>query len=244
VLKTLVFMNTLEANTRTTKSKGDVRSLRLNGNVPAIIYGGSEKNKKISISKKTLKSMLDKEGFLSSIITLNIDGKNQNVLPREVAYNVISDDPTHVDFLRIVPGVKIKIEVPVQFINHESSPGLKRGGVLNIVRRKVELNCPSEKIPESIILNLDGIDIGESFKISSVKLEDGVTPTILGRDFVIATLAAPTVMKEPEKPSEAEAEEGAEATEEGKDAAPAAEGDKKEGEEKKVPEKKAPEEKK
>ena len=237
-------MNTLEANTRTTKSKGDVRSLRLNGNVPAIIYGGSEKNKKISISKKTLKSMLDKEGFLSSIITLNIDGKNQNVLPREVAYNVISDDPTHVDFLRIVPGVKIKIEVPVQFINHESSPGLKRGGVLNIVRRKVELNCPSEKIPESIILNLDGIDIGESFKISSVKLEDGVTPTILGRDFVIATLAAPTVMKEPEKPAEAEAEEGAEATEEGKDAAPAAEGDKKEGEEKKVPEKKAPEEKK
>ena len=234
-------MNTLEANTRTGKSKGDVRSLRLNGNVPAIIYGGSEQNEKISVSKKILKSLLDKEGFLSSIIALKVDGKNQNVLPREVEYNVISDEPTHVDFLRIVSGVKIRIEVPVQFINHETSPGLKRGGVLNIVRRKIELKCPSEKIPETIVIDLDGVDIGESFKISSVKLEEGVTPTILGRDFVIATLAAPTVMKEPEKPAEAEAAEGEEATAEakdGKEASPAVDGDKKEGEEKKAPEEK------
>ena len=228
-------MNSLEANTRNTKSKGDVRSLRLKGNVPAIIYGGSEKNEKVSVSKKTLKSLLDKEGFLSSIITLNIDGKNQNVLPREITYNVISDEPIHIDFLRVVPGVKIRIEVPVQFINHEASPGLKRGGVLNIVRRKIELKCPSEKIPEAIVINLDGIDIGESFKISSVKLEEGVLPTIQGRDFVIATLAAPTVMKEPEKPVEAEA---AEASADGKDVTPEAEGDKKEGEEKKAPEEK------
>ena len=234
-LKTLSFMNSLEANTRNSKSKGDVRSLRLSGSIPAIIYGGSEQNEKISVSKKTLKSLLINEGFLSSIITLKVDGKNQNVLPREIAYNVISDDPIHVDFLRVVPGVKIRIEVPVIFINHEKSPGLKRGGVLNIVRRKIELKCPSEKIPESIVIDLDGIDIGESFKISSVKLEDGVTPTILGRDFVIATLAAPTVMKEPEKPAEA-AEEGADSTEEGKDATPATEGEKKEGEEKKAPE--------
>ena len=230
-------MNSLEANIRNTKTKGDIRSLRLKGDVPAIIYGGSEQNEKVSVSKKTLKSLLDKEGFLSSIITLNVDGKNQNVLPREIAYNVISDDPIHVDFLRVVPGVKIRIEVPVIFINHEKSPGLKRGGVLNIVRRKIELKCPSEKIPESIVIDLDGIDIGESFKISSVKLEDGVLPTILGRDFVIATLAAPTVMKEPEKPAEAAAE-GSEAKEEGKDSAQPAEGDKKEGEEKKAPEEK------
>ena len=233
-------MNSLEANTRNTKSKGDVRSLRLNGNVPAIIYGGSEQNEKVSVSKKILKSLLDKEGFLSSIITLSIEGKNQNVLPREITYNVISDEPTHIDFLRVVPGVKIRIEVPVQFINHETSPGLKRGGVLNIVRRKIELKCPSEKIPEAIVIDLDGIEIGESFKISSVKLEEGVTPTIIGRDFVIATLAAPTVMKEPEKPVEAETAEGTEEPADGKDATPAAEGDKKEGEEKKA----APEEKK
>jgi large subunit ribosomal protein L25 len=231
-------MNSLNANTRNTKSKGDVASLRLNGEVPGIIYGGAEKNEKVSVSKKILKSLLDKEGFLSSIITLTIDGKNQNVLPREIAYNVISDEPTHIDFLRVVPGVKIRIEVPVQFINHETSPGLKRGGVLNIVRRKIELKCPSEKIPEAIIIDLDGIDIGESFKISSIKLEEGVTPTIIGRDFVIATLAAPTVMKEPEKPAEAEAVEGEEGADEEKDVAPAAEGDKKEGEEKKAPEEK------
>ena len=229
-------MNLLEANTRNTKSKGDVRSLRLNGNVPGIIYGGTNQNEKISISKKTLKSLIDKENFLSNIITLNLDGKPQNVLPREITYNVISDEPIHIDFLRIVPGVKIRIEVPVQFINHETSPGLKRGGVLNIVRRKIELRCPSEKIPESITIDLDGIEIGESFKISSIKLEEGVTPTIIGRDFVIATLAAPTVMKEPEKP--AEAAEGEEAAADGKDVAPAADGDKKEGEEKKSPEEK------
>ena len=228
-------MNSLEANTRNTKSKGDVRSLRLAGNIPGIIYGGTEQNQKVTILKKTLKSLLEKENFLSNIITLNLDGKPQNVLPREVTYNVISDEPTHIDFLRVVPGVKIRIEVPVQFINHETSPGLKRGGVLNIVRRKIELKCLSEKIPESIVLDLDGIEIGESFKISSVKLEEGVAPTIIGRDFVIATLAAPTVVKEPEKPAEAEAE--AEVAD-GKDAAPTTDGDKKEGEEKKAPEEK------
>jgi large subunit ribosomal protein L25 len=229
-------MNLLEANTRNTKSKGDVRSLRLAGNIPGIIYGGTEQNQKVTVLKKTLKSLIEKENFLSNIITLNLDGKSQNVLPREITYNVISDEPTHIDFLRVVPGVKIRIEVPVKFINHETSPGLKRGGVLNIVRRKIELKSPSEKIPEAIIIDLDGIDIGESFKISSVKLEEGVTPTILGRDFVIATLAAPTVMKEPEKPAEAVADEAA--TVDGKDAPSAADGDKKETEDKKAPEEK------
>ncbi len=229
-------MISLEANTRNTKSKGDVRSLRLAGNIPGIVYGGTEQNQKVTVLKKTLKTLIAKENFLSNIITLNLDGKPQNVLPREITYNVVSDEPTHIDFLRVVSGVKIRIEVPVQFINHETSPGLKRGGVLNIVRRKIELKCPSEKIPEAIVIDLDGIDIGESFKISSVKLEEGVTPTIIGRDFVIATLAAPTVMKEPEKPAEAEATD--EAAADGEDAAPAADGDKKEGEEKKAPEEK------
>ena len=123
----------------------------------------------------------------------------------------------------------------MQFINHEKSPGLKRGGVLNIVRRKIELKCPSEKIPETITIDLDGIDIGESFKISAIKLEEGVAPTIIGRDFVIATLAAPTVMKEPEKPAEAAVDEE---VADGKEAATVADGDKKEGEEKKAPEEK------
>ena len=188
-------MNSLEANIRENSTKGQLNTIRKNGNVPAIVYGGKDKNQKISVSKKLLKLLIEKDNFLSNIITLKIDGKSQDVLPREIKHDILSDEPTHVDFLRVLPGVKIKIEVPVNFINHEKSPGLKRGGVLNIVRRKVELKCPSEKIPESLTLDLDGIDIGESFKISSVKLEPEVIPTIQGRDFVIATLAAPTVMK-------------------------------------------------
>ena len=178
------------------------------------------------------------ENFLSNVVTLNVDGKPQNVLPREIKYHVISDEPIHVDFLRVVPGVKIRIEVPVQFINHEKSPGLKRGGVLNIVRRKVELKCPSEKIPESLVIDLDGVDIGESFKISSINLETDVVPTIRGRDFVIATLAAPTVMKEPEKPAEAEAAEGEAGSEAADGEKPAADGEAKDGEDKKAAEEK------
>jgi len=237
-------MISLEANIRNTKTKGELSILRNNGGVPAVIYGGEAQNETVSISKKLLKSLIDKENFLSNIVTLNVDGKPQNVLPREIKYHIISDEPIHVDFLRVVPGVKIRIEVPVKFINHEKSPGLKRGGVLNIVRRKVELRCPSEKIPESLVIDLDGVDIGESFKISSINLETDVTPTIKGRDFVIATLAAPTVMKEPEKPAEEEAAEGeAGASEAGADAAvdgdkPAAEGEKNEGDDKKAAEEK------
>ncbi len=236
-------MNSFDANIRNTKTKGELTSLRNNGNVPAIIYGGEAQNEKVAISKKLLKSLIEKENFLSNIISLNVDGKTQNVLPKEIKYDIITDEPIHVDFLRVVPGVKIKIEVPVKFINHESSPGLKRGGVLNIVRRKVELKCPSEKIPENLVIDLDGIDIGESFKISSITLDEEVVPTIQGRDFVIATLAAPTVMKEPEKPAEAEPAEGEEGAA-GAEAAPAdgdkpaAESAKKEGEDKKPAEEK------
>ena len=232
-------MISLEANIRNTKTKGELSILRNNGGVPAVIYGGEAQNETVSISKKLLKSLIDKENFLSNIVTLNVDGKPQNVLPREIKYHIISDEPIHVDFLRVVPGVKIRIEVPVKFINHEKSPGLKRGGVLNIVRRKVELRCPSEKIPESLVIDLDGVDIGESFKISSINLETDVTPTIKGRDFVIATLAAPTVMKEPEKPAEEEAAEGeAEADAAADGDKPAAEGGKKEGDDKKAAEEK------
>jgi len=245
-------MNSLDANIRENSTKGQLNTIRNSGNVPAIIYGGKDQNQKISISKKSLKMLIEKQNFLSNIITLNVDGKTQNVLPREVKYHILSDEPSHVDFLRVLPGVKIKIEVPVNFINHEKSPGLKRGGVLNIVRRKVELKCPSEKIPENLTLDLDGIDIGESFKISSVKLENDVTPTIQGRDFVIATLAAPTVMKEPEKPAEAETTEGQEGAEGSeavaadgdKSAAEGTKGEKKEGDDKKPAEKKTAEEKK
>ena len=202
-------MNDLEANIRNTKTKGELNTLRSQGNVPGIIYGGEDKNQNISVSKKTLINLLEKDNFLSNIINLKIDGKDQNVLPREVKFDILSDEPTHIDFLRIVKGGKVILQIPVKFINSDKSPGLKRGGVLNIVRRKVELKCPTENIPNELVVDLDGVDIGESFKISAIKLPENVRPTIQGRDFVVATLAAPTVIKEPEKP--AEAAEGAEA---------------------------------
>ena len=243
-------MNSIDATIRDTSTKGQVNILRSKGLVPAIIYGGSENNQKISVSQKLIKSLLEKENFLSNILTLSIDGKSQKVLPREIKYDVVSDEPIHLDFLRVIPGATIILSIPVKFINHEKSPGLKRGGVLNIVRRKVELKCPSENIPTELVVDLDGVDIGESFKISSIKLPEKVVPTIQGRDFVVATLAAPTVMKEPEKPAEAEAAEGeegaegAEATATADGEKPAADGDKKEGDKKEGEAKKAPSEKK
>ena len=208
-------MNSIEASIRNTNTKGEVNALRSKGIVPAIVYGGKNQNQKISVSKKVIKLLVDKENFLSNILTLNIEGNSQNVLPREIKFDTITDEPIHVDFLRIVKGAKIALEIPVKFINNEKSPGLKRGGVLNIVRRKVELKCPTENIPDELVVDLENKDIGESFKISSIKLPEGVTPTIQSRDFVVATLAAPTIIKEPEKPAEetAEGAEGAEGTE-------------------------------
>ena len=202
-------MSTIQATIRTTESKGQVNLLREKGQVPGIIYGGENPNEKISLSKKEVNALIQKENFLSNVISLNLDGKEQKVLPRDITFDTVSDNPIHVDFLRIVKGAKIILEIPVRFINHEASPGLKRGGVLNIVRRKVELKCPTENIPTELVVDLDGLEIGASIKISFIKLPENVTPTIQGRDFVIATIAAPTVVKEPEKPAEATEEDAA-----------------------------------
>ena len=249
-------MSTVEATIRNTNTKGEINSLRIKGNIPAIIYGGSEDNKKISLDKKIIKSLIEKENFLSKIISMKIDGKSENVLPKEIVWDPITDEPIHIDFLRIVKGAKIVLEIPVKFINSEKSPGLKRGGVLNIVRRKVELKCPSENIPKELVVDLDNLDIGSSIKISSIKLPENAVPTIQGRDFVVATVAAPTIIKEPEKPAEETTEEGAEAAAEGAEGeTKSAEGEKdgekkeagKEGEKKeadKKEDKKAPAEKK
>ncbi len=213
-------MSNLKAIKRDGSSSGSTNKLRSNGLIPAILYGGKDPNQKISIEKKAVKDVINSDNFLSKVLELDIEGKKEKVIPREVAYHVVSDEPIHIDFMRIITGKKIILDIPVVFINHPDSPGLKRGGVLNIVRRAVELKCPAENIPTDIIIDLAGTDIGTSIKISSVKLPDKVSPTILDRDFVIATVAAPTVMKEPEKPAEAATEgadgeapaEGAEAT--------------------------------
>ena len=208
-------MSLIQATIRNTKTRGELNALRTSGNVPGIIYGGENANEKISLSKKEVKNLINKENFLSNVISIKLDEKEQKVLPREITFDTISDEPTHIDFLRIVKGSKIILEIPVRFTNNELSPGLKRGGVLNIVRRKVELKCPTENIPTELVVDLEGLEIGTSIKISSIKLPENVTPTIQGRDFVIATVAAPTIVKEPEKPveegeGEATAAEGSE----------------------------------
>ena len=204
-------MSNLKAIKRESTSSGANNKLRSEGLIPAILYGGKDANKNISVEKKDLKNLVNSDTFLSKVLELDIDGKKEKVIPRDVAFHVVSEEPIHIDFMRIVAGKKIILEIPVKFINHPDSPGLKRGGVLNIVRRKVELKCPAENIPNEITIDLAGTDIGTSIKISSVKLEGHVVPTITDRDFVIATVASPTVMKEPEKPSESEATaEGAE----------------------------------
>ena len=225
-------MSNLEANSRINTSKGSNNILRKQGMVPAIVYGGKEKNELVSISKKHLKFLLEQENFLSNVLKIKIKDKEINVLPREVSFDVVTDEPIHVDFLRMVSGRKIVLEIPVRFINNDQSPGLKRGGVLNIVRRKVELKCPTESIPNELVVDLEGLDIGASIKISAINLPANVTPTITGRDFVIATVAAPTIVKEPEKPAEAaegEAAEGANAAAEGSEKT-SSDGDKAEGE--------------
>ena len=203
-------MSNLKATKRERTSSGSTNRLRLAGLIPAILYGGKNPNLNIAIEKKAIREIINSENFLSKVIELEIEGKKEKVLPRDVAYHVVSEEPIHIDFMRIVSGKKIVLEIPVKFINHPDSPGLKRGGVLNIVRRTVELKCPAESIPNDITIDLTGTDIGTSLKISSVKLGDNVMPTITDRDFVIATVAAPTVIKEPEKPAEGEAVEGTE----------------------------------
>ena len=206
-------MNILKATKRTTASTGQINKLRSDGFIPAILYGGKKNNICISLKKLHLRDIIKTETFMSKVVDLDIDGNLEKVLPKDITYDPVSDEPNHIDFMRIVKGSRLVLEVPVKFINHDKSPGLKKGGVLNTVRRKVELKCPAENIPNEIVVNLDNTEIGTSIKISSVKLPENVVPTIADRDFVVATVVAPTIVIEPEKTEETTAE--GEATVEG-----------------------------
>ena len=219
-------MNILKATKRVIDSSARVNKLRSDGFIPAILYGGKKNNINISLKKLHLKDIIKTETFMSKVVDLDIDGNLEKVLPKDITYDPVSDEPNHIDFMRIVKGSRLVLEVPVKFINHDKSPGLKKGGVLNTVRRKVELKCPAENIPNEIVIDLDNTEIGTSIKISSVKLPENVVPTITDRDFVVATVAAPTILVEPEKTEETTTEgeipvegvaEDATTTEEGKD---------------------------
>jgi len=224
-------MNILKATKRTTVSSGQINKLRADGFIPAVLYGGEKNNLNISLKKLHLQNIINTETFMSKVFDLEIDGNSEKALPRDISYDPVSDEPIHIDFMRITKGSKLTLEIPVKFINSDKSPGLKKGGVLNIVRRKVELKCPAESIPNEIIVDLNNTEINSSLKISSVNLPENIIPTITDRDFVIATVASPTILVEPEKTDEAAAEgevpadgateaaaEGTEAsTQEGKD---------------------------
>ena len=221
-------MNILKATKRTSASTGQLNKLRLEGFIPAILYGGEKSNLSISLKKLHLQDLVRTETFMSKVFDLDIDGNPEKVLPRDIAYDPVSDEPIHVDFIRITKGSILTLEIPVKFINSDKSPGLKKGGVLNIVRRKVELKCPTENIPNEIVVDLDNTEINTSLKISSVKLPENVVPTITDRDFVIATVVAPTILVEPEKVEEtvAEGEIPAEGTTEDSEGVAKTEGDK------------------
>ena len=199
-------MNILKATKRAVATKGQLNKLRSDGFIPAILYGGKKDNISISLKKLQLRDIIKTETFMSKVVDIEIEGSAEKVLPREVAYDPISDEPIHIDFMRVAKGSTVILEIPVKLINMDKSPGLKKGGVLNIVRRKVELKCPAENIPDEIVLDLDNIEIGSSLKISAVKLPQNVFPTISDRDFVIATVVSPTIVVEPEKTEEATAE--------------------------------------
>ena len=197
----------LNGNLRTNTGKGFARASRRAGRIPAIIYGDKQDTISIDIEEREYKKIMTQSGIFSRLLDLNVDGKSNIVLTRDIQFHPVSENPLHVDFLRIGKGSTITVSIPVSFINEELSPGLKTGGVLNTVRFELELECPADNIPEKIEINLEGLVVGDSIKISTVELPEGVKPTITDRDFTIATIAAPTKMADVSTESSEETDE-------------------------------------
>jgi large subunit ribosomal protein L25 len=186
---------TLSAETRDKGGKGASRELRRQNRIPAVIYGNKQEPQMIHVEEKALVKLLMTGHFTNSVIELELDGKSTTTLPKDVAFHPVTDRPLHVDFLRIAKGAKVEVNVPVLFINEEKSPGLKRGGVLNVVRHELELICDAAKIPDDIQVDVTGFDVGDSIHISSVTLPEGSVSAITDRDFTIATIVAPSSLK-------------------------------------------------
>ena len=189
------------------KDKINTKLLRDNGRVPAIVYGEKKEPLPISIDSKIIKKQIESSGFFSKQFILNINGEKHKVLPKDLQLHPVKETIVHLDFLRIGENTKVTVSVPVIFINENLCPGLKQGGVINIVRHEVEIRSPVDKIPKNLEINLDGIEIGDSIHISAVELNSEVKPVISDRDFTIATLAPPTVIKEVEERTEEETSE-------------------------------------
>lgn len=201
----------LPAEARERAGKGASRAIRRDGRTPAVIYGGKEEPTLIHVELKELVRQLNTGHFMNSIVNIEIGGKTVRTLPKDVAFHPVTDRPIHVDFLRVSGNAEIEVQVPVVFVNEDASPGLKKGGVLNVVRHELELLCPSNAIPDQIEIDVTGKDVGDSIHISEVTLPKGVKSAITDRDFTIATFVAPSALKSSEgdtttEDGEAEAE--------------------------------------
>jgi large subunit ribosomal protein L25 len=204
----------LKASARDRVGKGAARALRREGLLPAVIYGDKKPALPITIPVKETTLTLHKGGFTAQIGTIDIDGEKHQVIAKDYQLHPVRDDVLHVDFLRVAKGSTLTVEIPVHFLNEETCPGLKKGGVLNIVRHTVEMTVPADSIPEALELDLAEADLGDSLHVSLIKLPEGCEPTITDRDFTIATIASPAGLKETDEGEEEEAtEEGGEEAE-------------------------------
>jgi len=201
-------MDQLAIEARETAGKGASRALRRAGKVPAIIYGDKKEPVTVVLDRRILDKELHRGGFTNRLYELVLGDRKQPCLPRDLQVDPVSDAPLHVDFLRVATDSMIVIDVPIQFVGEEECVGLIRGGVLNVVRHDIEMNCPAMALPEYVEISLEGVDIGDSIHISDITLPDRCTPTITDRDFTVVTLVAPTVEAEPEVAEEEEGEEG------------------------------------
>ncbi|WP_448207673.1 50S ribosomal protein L25/general stress protein Ctc [Azospirillum sp. sgz302134] len=188
----------LSAEARDRAGKGTARQTRRDGRIPAVIYGGKQAPLMISLDKFAFTRVLHQPGFFTHLFDVTVDGATHRVLPRDVQFHPVTDVPLHVDFLRVSAETRIHVQVPIEFVDQDKSPGLKRGGVLNIVRHELDVTCAADNIPEHITISTEGFDVGASIHISAVKLPEGVTSTITDRDFTIATIVAPSGLKSEE----------------------------------------------
>jgi large subunit ribosomal protein L25 len=189
---------TLPAETRDRAGKGASRALRNQGQVPAVVYGANQEPLSIHVEEKLLAKMLSTGHFMNSVVMIDAGGQTTRTLPKDVQFHPVTSRPVHVDFLRISEHSKVTVGVPVRFVDEEQSPGIKRGGVLNIVRHELELSCDAAEIPDDIVISLKGLDVGDSIHISEVQLPQGAASTITDRDFTIATIVAPSALKSDE----------------------------------------------
>jgi len=200
------------------RKKGNTNPYLKDGLIPSIIYGGTADPLMVAVDRIQLKKRFEEGGFYSKIFEVDLGEKKEPVVVKSIQRHKVKNHPIHVDFQRVDDKTRIVISVPVEFVDQETSPGLKQGGVLNVVRREIELSCLASNIPEKFVISLEGKEIGDDIRLSSVTLGEGMKPTILGRDFMLATIQAPKVEKEPQTTEEeAGAESEAEASEEKKE---------------------------